>query len=42
LSRCRHRLDRVEYEALNEDFTTRGRRQVEQIEVIRRLWTEDV
>lgn len=31
----------VEYEALNEDFTTRGRRQAEQIEVLRRLWSED-
>jgi probable F420-dependent oxidoreductase len=30
----------VEYEALNEDFHTRGRREVEQIEVMRRLWTE--
>jgi probable F420-dependent oxidoreductase len=31
----------VEYEALDEDFTTRGRRQGEQIEVLRRLWSED-
>jgi probable F420-dependent oxidoreductase len=31
----------VEYEALDEDFTTRGRRQAEQIEVLRRLWSED-
>jgi len=31
----------VEYEALNEDFHTRGRRQAEQIEVMRRLWTDD-
>lgn len=29
----------VEYEALAEDFTTRGRRIEEQIEVMRRLWT---
>ena len=32
----------VEYEALNEDFRTRGRRQEEQIAVLRRLWTEPV
>jgi probable F420-dependent oxidoreductase len=31
----------VEYDALNEDFHTRGRRQAEQIELMRRLWTED-
>ncbi len=31
----------VEYEALNEEFTNRGRRQAEQVEVLRRLWTED-
>ena len=30
----------VEYQALNEDFSTRGRRQAEQVEVMRRLWTE--
>jgi alkanesulfonate monooxygenase SsuD/methylene tetrahydromethanopterin reductase-like flavin-dependent oxidoreductase (luciferase family) len=30
----------VEYEALNEDFSTRGARSVEQIELLRRLWTE--
>ncbi len=30
----------VEYEALGEDFTNRGRRSDEQIEVMRRLWTE--
>lgn len=30
----------VEYEALGEDFTNRGRRSVEQVEVMRRLWTE--
>jgi probable F420-dependent oxidoreductase len=30
----------VEYEALGKDFTNRGRRYDEQIEVMRRLWTE--
>src|ERR671936_271297 len=30
----------VEYEALDEDFHTRGRRVAEQIAVMRRLWTE--
>lgn len=30
----------VEYEALGEDFTTRGRRLTEQIQLMRRLWTE--
>ena len=30
----------VEYEALNEEFSDRGRRQEEQIEVLRRLWEE--
>lgn len=32
----------VEYEALNENFTNRGRRIVEQIEVLRLLWTREV
>jgi probable F420-dependent oxidoreductase len=32
----------VEYEALGMDFHTRGRRLDEQIEVLRRLWTEPV
>jgi probable F420-dependent oxidoreductase len=32
--------NRVEYEALGQSFTTRGRRLSEQIEVLRRLWTE--
>ena len=32
----------VEFDALNEDFHTRGRRQAEQVELMRRLWTEDV
>ena len=31
----------VEYLALNEDFHTRGRRQEEQVAVMRRLWSED-
>jgi probable F420-dependent oxidoreductase len=30
----------VEYEALSEDFGNRGRRSEEQIELLRRLWTE--
>ena len=30
----------VEYTALNEDFHTRGRRQSEQVEVLRALWTQ--
>jgi probable F420-dependent oxidoreductase len=32
----------VEYQALNERFDNRGKREVEQIEVMRRLWTEDL
>ncbi len=32
--------NKVEYDALGEDFTTRGARQGEQIELLRRLWTE--
>lgn len=32
----------VEYEALGEDFSNRGRRFEEQIELLRRLWTEPV
>jgi len=32
----------LEYEALRTDFGTRGRRIEEQIEVLRRLWTEEV
>lgn len=32
----------VEYEALGENFTNRGRRSEEQIELLRRLWTEDL
>ena len=30
----------VEYDALNEDFATRGARSEEQIDLLRRLWTE--
>lgn len=46
LSRGRFRFgvgvgwNRVEYEALGEDFSRRGRREEEQIELLRRLWTE--
>ena len=32
----------VEYEALGENFRNRGRRQEEQIELMRRLWAEEV
>jgi probable F420-dependent oxidoreductase len=32
--------NRVEYEALGQDFDTRGRRLEEQITLLRRLWTE--
>jgi probable F420-dependent oxidoreductase len=32
----------VEYQALNEDFHTRGRRLEEQVEVLRALWTQPV
>jgi probable F420-dependent oxidoreductase len=31
----------VEYEGLNETFSNRGRRQGEQVEVMRKLWTEE-
>jgi probable F420-dependent oxidoreductase len=31
----------VEYEALGEDFSTRGKRCDEQVELMRRLWTEE-
>jgi probable F420-dependent oxidoreductase len=30
----------AEYEALGQDFHTRGRRQAEQVEVLRKLWTQ--
>ncbi len=32
----------VEYDSLNEDFSNRGKRQVEQVDLLRRLWTEPV
>ena len=32
----------VEYEALGENFSNRGRRSVEQIELLRALWTQEV
>jgi len=32
----------VEYDALNENFRNRGKRQEEQVDLMRRLWTEDV
>lgn len=32
----------VEYESLNENFSNRGKRQEEQVEVLRRLWAEPV
>jgi probable F420-dependent oxidoreductase len=32
----------IEYQALNEPFGNRSRRYVEQIEVLRKLWTEDI
>jgi probable F420-dependent oxidoreductase len=47
LSRNRLRLgigtgwNAIEYQGLNESFTTRGRRQEEQVDLMRRLWTED-
>ncbi|SDK68488.1 probable F420-dependent oxidoreductase, Rv2161c family [Nonomuraea maritima] len=31
----------VEYEALGEDFSNRGKRMEEQVELLRRLWTEE-
>jgi len=34
--------NRVEYDALGVPFSGRGRREEEQIEVLRRLWTQDV
>jgi probable F420-dependent oxidoreductase len=33
--------NKVEYQALNEDFTNRGRRQEEQVDLMRSLWTSD-
>jgi probable F420-dependent oxidoreductase len=32
----------VEFEALGADFHTRGKRQEEQVELMRRLWSEDI
>ncbi len=32
----------VEYDVLNEDYATRGKRQVEQVEVLRKLWADQV
>jgi len=32
--------NRVEYEALGQDFSDRGRRVDDQVELLRRLWTE--
>lgn len=34
--------NRVEYDALNEDFTNRGRRSEEQIALMRQLWAQPV
>ncbi|HEY7496708.1 MAG TPA: LLM class F420-dependent oxidoreductase [Candidatus Tectomicrobia bacterium] len=34
--------NQIEYEALNQDFHTRGRRSAEQIAVLRALWTQQV
>ena len=34
--------NRVEYVALGQEFTTRGRRSGEQIKLLRRLWTEQI
>jgi probable F420-dependent oxidoreductase len=34
--------NRVEYQALNERFDNRGKREAEQIDVMRRLWTEEL
>jgi probable F420-dependent oxidoreductase len=34
--------NQVEYEGLNENFTNRGKRQAEQVDLMRRLWSEDV
>src|SRR3954469_24217863 len=31
----------VEYQALNESFHNRGKRQAEQVELLRKLWTEE-
>lgn len=31
----------IEYEGLNENFSNRGRRQAEQVDLMRKLWSED-
>jgi probable F420-dependent oxidoreductase len=31
----------IEYEALNEDFHSRGKRQSEQVDLLRKLWSQD-
>ncbi len=47
LSKGRFRLgigtgwNAIEYEALNENFGNRGRRQAEQVDLLRKLWSED-
>ena len=33
--------NKLEYQALNETFTNRGRRQAEQVDLMRKLWSED-
>jgi probable F420-dependent oxidoreductase len=33
--------NQIEYEALNEDFSNRGKRQTEQVDLLRKLWRED-
>lgn len=33
--------NKIEYQALNENFTNRGKRQSEQVELMRKLWSED-
>ena len=33
--------NKIEYQALNETFTNRGKRQSEQVELMRKLWTTD-
>lgn len=33
--------NKVEFQALNEEFGNRGRRQAEQVQLMRRLWAED-
>lgn len=33
--------NQIEYQGLNENFTNRGKRQAEQVDLMRKLWTED-